>query len=67
MKIKENSVAIFGFGKPRDEVLEAKLEKLNNQIEEKKGLLSELTKQLKIANEVSSLDKELEKRKEEFS
>lgn len=66
MKIKENSVAIFGFGKPRDEVLEAKLEKLNNQIEEKKGLLSELTKQLKIANEVSSLDKELEKRKEEL-
>lgn len=66
MKIKENSVAIFGFGKPRDQVLEAKLEKLNNQIEEKKGLLSELTKQLKIANEVSSLDKELEKRKEEL-
>lgn len=66
MKIKENLVAIFGFGKPRDEVLEAKLEKLNNQIEEKKGLLSELTKQLKIANEVSSLDKELEKRKEEL-
>ena len=59
-------MAIFGFGKPRDEVLEAKLEKLNNQIEEKKGLLSELTKQLKIANEVSSLDKELEKRKEEL-
>lgn len=66
MKIKENSVAIFGFGKPRDQVLEAKLEKLNNQIEEKKGLLSEMTKQLKIANEVSSLDKELEKRKEEL-
>ena len=41
-------MGIFSFGKPKDEVLENKIQKLNQEIELKKKSLDELKLQYKL-------------------
>lgn len=60
-------MGIFNFGKPKDEVLENKIQKLNQEISVQKAKLADLKGQIKIANEIASLDAELSQRKSELS
>ena len=60
-------MGIFSFGKPKDEVLENKIQKLNQEISVQKAKLADLKAQIKIANEIVSLNAELSQRKSELS
>ena len=60
-------MALFGFGKPKDEVLEGKIQKLNQEINNHKAQLAELKSQIKVANEIVSLNNELVKKQNELS
>ena len=60
-------MGLFNFGKPKDEVLEAKLQKLNDDIEIKKIELAKLEQQIKKGKEVISLDTELTQKRNELA
>lgn len=60
-------MGIFSFGKPKDEVLGNKIQKLNQEISVQKAKLADLKAQIKIANEIVSLNAELSQRKSELS
>lgn len=60
-------MGLFNFGKPKDEILEAKLQKLTNDIEIKKIDLSKLEQQIRKGKEVISLDTELTQKRNELA
>ena len=60
-------MGLFNFGKPKDEVLEAKLQKLTDDIEIKKIELAKLEQQIKKGQEVISLDTELTQKRNELA
>lgn len=60
-------MGLFNFGKPKDEILEAKLQKLTDDIEIKKVDLAKLEQQIKKGNEVISLDTELAQKRNELA
>ena len=60
-------MGLFNFGKPKDEVLEAKLQKLTDDIEIKKIELAKFEKQIKKGKEVISLDTELAQKRNELA
>ena len=60
-------MGLFNFGKPKDEVLEAKLQKLTDDIEIKKIELAKLEQQIKKGKEVISLDTELARKRNELA
>lgn len=60
-------MGIFNFGKPKDEVLEAKLKKLTSDIEAKKSDLAKLKQEIRTSKEIISLDTELILKKEELA
>jgi hypothetical protein len=60
-------MGLFNFGKPKDEVLEAKLQKLTDDIEIKKIELAKLEQQIKKGKEVISLDTELTQKRNELA
>ena len=60
-------MGLFNFGKPKDEVLEAKLQKLTDDIEIKKIELANLEQQIKKGKEVISLDTELTQKRNELA
>jgi len=59
-------MGIFSFGKPKDEVLENKIQKLNQEIELKKKSLDELKLQIQTAKEICSLNEELANKRSEL-
>lgn len=59
-------MGIFSFGKPKDEVLENKIQKLNQEIELKKKSLDELELQIKTAKEICSINEELANKRSEL-
>ena len=59
-------MGIFSFGKPKDEVLENKIQKLNQEIELKKKSLDELKFQIQTAEEIYSLNEELVNKRSEL-
>lgn len=60
-------MGLFNFGKPKDEILEAKLQKLTDDIEIKKIDLAKLEQQIRIGKEVISLDTELAQKRNELA
>ncbi|WP_269798222.1 DUF4041 domain-containing protein [Streptococcus sp. SM5] len=60
-------MGLFNFGKPKDEILEAKLQKLTDDIEVKKVDLAKLEQQIKKGKEVISLDTELAQKRNELA
>lgn len=60
-------MGLFNFGKPKDEVLEAKLQKLTDDIEIKKIELAKLEQQIKKGKEVISLDTELAQKRNKLA
>ncbi|OHS88119.1 ATPase [Streptococcus sp. HMSC34B10] len=60
-------MGLFNFGKPKDEVLEAKLQKLTDDIEIKKIELAKLEQQIKKGKDVISLDTELAQKRNELA
>ena len=60
-------MGLFNFGKPKDEVLEAKLQKLTDDIEIKKIELANLEQQIKKGKEVISLDTGLTQKRNELA
>ena len=60
-------MGLFNFGKPKDEILEAKLQKLTDDIEIKKVDLAKLEQQIKKGKEVISLDTELTQKRNELA
>ncbi|MDY4337349.1 DUF4041 domain-containing protein [Streptococcus sp. 21WXBC0057M1] len=60
-------MGLFNFGKPKDEILEAKLQKLTDDIEIKKVDLAKLEQQIKKGKEVISLDTELAQKRNELA
>ena len=60
-------MGLFNFGKPKDEILEAKLQKLTDDIEIKKVDLAKLEQQIKKGKEVISLDTELSQKRNELA
>ena len=60
-------MGLFNFGKPKDEILEAKLQKLTNDIEIKKIDLAKLEQQIRKGKEVISLDTELTQKRNELA
>ena len=60
-------MGLFNFGRPKDEVLEAKLQKLTDDIEIKKIELAKLEQQIKKGKEVISLDTELTQKRNELA
>ena len=60
-------MGLFNFGKPKDEILEAKLQKLTDDIEIKKVDLAKLEQQIKKGKEVISLDTELAHKRNELA
>lgn len=60
-------MGLFNFGKPKDEILEAKLQKLSNDIEIKKIDLAKLEQQIRKGKEVISLDTELTQKRNELA
>ena len=60
-------MGLFNFGKPKDEILEAKLQKLTDDIEIKKVDLAKLEQQIKKVKEVISLDTELTQKRNELA
>ena len=60
-------MGLFNFGKPKDEILEAKIQKLTDDIEIKKVDLAKLEQQIKKVKEVISLDTELTQKRNELA
>ena len=60
-------MGLFNFGKPKDEILEAKLKKLASDIEAKKSDLANLKQEIRVSREIISLDTELILKKEELA
>ena len=60
-------MGLFNFGKPKDEILEAKLKKLASDIEAKKSDLANLKQEIRTGREIISLDAELTLKKEELA
>lgn len=60
-------MGLFNFGKPKDEILEAKLKKLASDIEAKKSDLANLKQEIRTSREIISLDAELILKKEELA
>ena len=60
-------MGLFNFGKPKDEILEAKLKKLASDIEAKKSDLANLKQEIRTSREIISLDAELLLKKEELA
>ena len=60
-------MGLFNFGIPKDEILEAKLQKLTDDIEIKKVDLAKLEQQIKKGKEVISLDTELAQKRNELA
>ena len=60
-------MGLFNFGKSKDEILEAKLQKLTDDIEIKKVDLAKLEQQIKKGKEVISLDTELAQKRNELA
>ena len=60
-------MGLFNFGKPKDEILEAKLKKLASDIEAKKSDLANLKQEIGTGREIISLDAELTLKKEELA
>lgn len=60
-------MGLFNFGKPKNEVLEAKLQKLTDDIEIKKIELAKLEQQIKKGKDVISLDTELAQKRNELA
>ena len=60
-------MGLFNFGKPKDEVLEAKLKKLTSDVEAKKSDLAKLKQEIRTSREIISLDAELILKKEEIA
>ncbi|NYS33531.1 DUF4041 domain-containing protein, partial [Streptococcus danieliae] len=56
-------MGLFGLGKPKDEVLENKIEKLNQQIKDKKSQLQNLELSISTAKAIISLDQLIEERR----
>ena len=59
-------MAIFNFGKPKDEALENKIQRLNQEIAIQKAKLTDLKAQIKIADEIVSLNTELSQKRSEL-
>lgn len=59
-------MAIFNFGKPKDEALENKIQRLNQEISIQKAKLADLKAQIKIADDIVSLNTELSQKRSEL-
>lgn len=59
-------MGLFGFGKPKDEALEAKITSLESKLKDKQSILDDLTRQIKVAKDILKLDDELKKRQSEL-
>ncbi|HEN9411367.1 TPA: DUF4041 domain-containing protein [Streptococcus agalactiae] len=59
-------MGLFGFGKPKDEPLEAKISSLESKLKDKQSILDDLTRQIKVAKDILKLDDELKKRQSEL-
>ena len=59
-------MSIFNFGKPKDEALENKIQRLNQEIAIQKAKLADLKAQIKIADEIVSLNTELSQKRSEL-
>ena len=59
-------MAIFNFGKPKDEALENKIQRLNQEIAIQKAKLTDLKAQIKIADDIVSLNTELSQKRSEL-
>ncbi|HFH9106708.1 TPA: DUF4041 domain-containing protein [Streptococcus agalactiae] len=59
-------MGLFGFGKPKDEALEAKISSLESKLKDKQSILDDLTRQIKVAKDILKLDDELKKRQSEL-
>ncbi|MFS6058506.1 DUF4041 domain-containing protein [Streptococcus agalactiae] len=59
-------MGLFGFGKPKDEALEAKISSLESELKDKQSILDDLTRQIKVAKDILKLDDELKKRQSEL-
>ena len=59
-------MAIFNFGKPKDEALENKIQRLNQEIAIQKAKLADLKAQIKIADDIVSLNTELSQKRSEL-
>ncbi|HHU5273972.1 TPA: DUF4041 domain-containing protein [Streptococcus agalactiae] len=59
-------MGLFGFGKPKDEALEAKISSLESKLKDKQSILDDLTRQIKAAKDILKLDDELKKRQSEL-
>ncbi|HGI3383130.1 TPA: DUF4041 domain-containing protein [Streptococcus agalactiae] len=59
-------MGLFGFGKPKDEALEAKISSLESKLKDKQSILDDLTRQIKVAKDILKLDYELKKRQSEL-
>lgn len=59
-------MGLFGFGKPKDEALEAKISSLESKLKDKQSILDDLTRQIKVAKDILKLNDELKKRQSEL-
>ncbi|HFH7112336.1 TPA: DUF4041 domain-containing protein [Streptococcus agalactiae] len=59
-------MGLFGFGKPKDEALEAKISSLESKLKDKQSILDDLTRQIKVAKDILKLDDELKKHQSEL-
>lgn len=59
-------MGLFGFGKPKDEALEAKISSLESKLKDKQSILDDLIRQIKVAKDILKLDDELKKRQSEL-
>lgn len=59
-------MGLFNFGKPKDEVLESRLSNLKSEIEIEKAKLNDLKRQLKIGDELVTIETQISKKKIEL-
>ncbi|MDG3142549.1 DUF4041 domain-containing protein [Streptococcus suis] len=59
-------MGLFNFGKPKDEILQEKINKLQSTIDKKRNELDEIKRQIKIGKDTISIDAKLIKKQQEF-
>lgn len=59
-------MGLFNFGKPKDEILQEKIHKLQNTINKKRDELEEIKRQIKVGKDTISIDANYSKKQQEF-
>ena len=59
-------MGLFNFGKPKDEILQEKIHKLQNTINKKRDELEEIKRQIKVGKDTVSIDANYSKKQQEF-